>query len=389
MADSVPGRDLAEPSAELRQVFDQVQLEKYQAVLARLATPYKVDRRGRASRSEFSDKKIDASTGVVSTVRDLSLYARALGEQQLLQSDAMNAMWSNVTVAGTARPTGLGWFVQTYNGEKARLALRLRAGRVLVADRHDTRQAPHADPAGQQRRPERTVRPCRRRRLDVAVRGRFSEACSSDPDLSPLPRRSSLWRRRWPSADWFITPFIGAKFEGATSSIVDLDDGASNTRMTLGVSTTILSDQIFGVEGEFGYTPRFFERSGDAISSPAATSLTLMGNVVAAVPKTVTRDSLRPYVVGGVGLIHISIDDVAGILPVNSNLLGHRRRRRRHRTADQPHERAVRSAPLPQCRRGETSPGSAPTSISFWRATVGVVAARQSILRAVSSSCSA
>ena len=118
MIDSVPGRDLADPSAELRQSFDQAELERYQAVLARLATPYKVDRRGRATRSELPDKKIDASTGVVSSVRDLALYDRALDEQRLLRPDAMSAMWSNVTVAGTARPTGLGWFVQTYNGEK-------------------------------------------------------------------------------------------------------------------------------------------------------------------------------------------------------------------------------------------------------------------------------
>ena len=41
--------------------------------------------------------------------------------------------------------------------------------------------------------------------------------------------------------------------------------------MTLGVSATILSDDIFGIEGELAYTPRFFSGPGGA-SSHRATS---------------------------------------------------------------------------------------------------------------------
>jgi hypothetical protein len=123
------------------------------------------------------------------------------------------------------------------------------------------------------------------------------------------------------SAEWFISPFIGAKF-ASTTSIVNLEQGASNTRMTLGVSVAILSDEIFGVEGELGYSPRFFERSGGSGLVARSNVTTLMGNVLIAVPRRITRDSLRPYAVAGVGLVHVGIRDIVNVLPVDTDLLG-------------------------------------------------------------------
>ena len=40
------------------------------------------------------------------------------GDRVLLHDEALRAMWSNVSSTGTVRPTGLGWFVQSYNGEQ-------------------------------------------------------------------------------------------------------------------------------------------------------------------------------------------------------------------------------------------------------------------------------
>ena len=116
MVDSVPGRDLEDPSSDARPSFDAAQLARYSSILARLAVPYKVDR-GRATRSELPPKRLDASTGLVSSARDLAYYDAALEKRLLLHDDALNMMWSNRTAAGATRPTGLGWFVQTYNGE--------------------------------------------------------------------------------------------------------------------------------------------------------------------------------------------------------------------------------------------------------------------------------
>ncbi len=118
MFDSVPGRDLNEATSLARDSFSQGQLDRYRAVLARLAVPYRVDRRGKATRGDYPPSRIDASTGLVSTALDLARYDAAIDDRVLLHDDAIRTMWSNVSLTGSSRPTGLGWFVQNYNGEQ-------------------------------------------------------------------------------------------------------------------------------------------------------------------------------------------------------------------------------------------------------------------------------
>jgi hypothetical protein len=173
------------------------------------------------------------------------------------------------------------------------------------------------------------------------------------------------------SAEWFIAPFIGAKFAGSTS-IVDLEQGASNTRMTLGASFLVVSDDVFGVEGEFGYSPRFFERSSGSGLTARSNVTTLMGNVVMAVPARITRDGLRPYAAVGIGLIHVGIKDIINLLPVDGNLLGlsfggGAIGRLTNRTSVRFDVRHLRSV-----GRGDEVPSIGDTSISYWRATAGV-----------------
>ncbi|HUE87216.1 MAG TPA: hypothetical protein VMO26_14165 [Vicinamibacterales bacterium] len=121
-------------------------------------------------------------------------------------------------------------------------------------------------------------------------------------------------------ADFFVTPFAGIKFAG-DASIPNLDFGASNTKFTLGGMAGVLGDGIFGVEADVAYVPRFFERSSGSLVTRSHV-FTLMGNVIVTVPRTITGYSLRPFVSGGAGLMRVKIDDIADILPVNSNLLG-------------------------------------------------------------------
>lgn len=116
MQDSVPGRDVTDPDSLARPSFEKAQLERYQDALARLAVPYRVDQRRRATRSELPPKRLDASIGLVSSAQDLGKYVAHLDE--MLRGDSLETMWSNRTAAGAARPTGLGWFVQQYNGER-------------------------------------------------------------------------------------------------------------------------------------------------------------------------------------------------------------------------------------------------------------------------------
>jgi hypothetical protein len=176
------------------------------------------------------------------------------------------------------------------------------------------------------------------------------------------------------SADWFITPYLGIKFASSTS-LVDLEQGASNPKMTLGVSATLLSDRILGIEGEFGYYPRFFERSGtsDLVSRSHVT--TLFGNVVFALPRAITRESLRPYAVAGVGLIHVGIDDLVSILPVDTNLLGlgiggGALGRLTNRTSVRFEVRHIRN--LVPANENVLDFGTTGRPIKYWRATVGV-----------------
>jgi CubicO group peptidase (beta-lactamase class C family) len=118
MRDSVPGRDLQDRNAAPPDLYDPAHLDRYVSVLARLAVPYRVDRRGRATRTELPVEGINAATGLVSTARDLARFDAAL-DTFLLLEDTRSMAWSNSTTRDQATlPTGLGWFVQTYQGER-------------------------------------------------------------------------------------------------------------------------------------------------------------------------------------------------------------------------------------------------------------------------------
>jgi CubicO group peptidase (beta-lactamase class C family) len=116
MFDSVPGYDLDRPTAFMQEIFDPADLARYQAVLRRIAVPYRVDR-GRPARSSISPREpaIDASTGLVTTALDLARFDRALDEELLIGPGLLGYM-RNGAQPGT--PRGLGWFVQAYNGER-------------------------------------------------------------------------------------------------------------------------------------------------------------------------------------------------------------------------------------------------------------------------------
>ena len=62
---------------------------------------------------------MNAATGMVSTAQDLARFDAALDDGDLLHSDMLAVAWHNVTTSsGAPLPSGLGWFVQNYNGER-------------------------------------------------------------------------------------------------------------------------------------------------------------------------------------------------------------------------------------------------------------------------------
>ncbi|MGH9195216.1 MAG: hypothetical protein ACRD1T_05710 [Acidimicrobiia bacterium] len=126
------------------------------------------------------------------------------------------------------------------------------------------------------------------------------------------------------SGDWFITPFVGATFKGKTS-FVDPESAAGLVKWNYGGNLTVVGSGGLGVEVDFGRTPGFFEHEDNPDCPECVTGssvTTLAGNVVLAVPLSVTRQSLRPYASGGLGMIRVHLREIADIVPVNTTLLG-------------------------------------------------------------------
>ena len=126
-----------------------------------------------------------------------------------------------------------------------------------------------------------------------------------------------LTSARIDAEDRQIRPFIGATFGGGTT-FVELDRGKAN--LAVGISAVFLGD-VFGAEVDIADAPGFFE-SGDTHLVISSRVTTLSGNVVVAAPHRWTEYSLRPYVVGGGGLMRVTtttsfnVFDVSRVIPV-------------------------------------------------------------------------
>jgi hypothetical protein len=178
-------------------------------------------------------------------------------------------------------------------------------------------------------------------------------------------------------AELLAIPFIGSAFQGqATLPALGIISPAPvdlSKSLVIGGAGMWLTSGVLGAEAELTHSPRFFERATalgvpDTVISSSAT--TFSGNLVVAMPRSVTRDSLRPYVVGGLGLMGISIDGtIPSINKVDRNVLalnigggviGYLGDRSGVRF-DLRRSRVVRDGETPGMR------------LSYWRASVGVI----------------
>lgn len=121
------------------------------------------------------------------------------------------------------------------------------------------------------------------------------------------------------SASWHFAPFVGMTFLGDTS-IVDLDDAVRQRHWNLGGAVTFVGGWPVALEAIFVYVPGLFER-GESQTITASRSIALMGNVVLTTPRVWNEYGLRPFVSGGLGLLHAAHNDPA--LPVRANLLAY------------------------------------------------------------------
>jgi len=119
MSDSVPGSDVVRltPPAE---GFTAQDLDQFSGALRRLATPYSVDKRGRATPSTYVASTLTPASGLISSVRDLEKFDLALKNGAFIRS----ASWLTLMFTppagsnGQPLPHAFGWFAQDYNGER-------------------------------------------------------------------------------------------------------------------------------------------------------------------------------------------------------------------------------------------------------------------------------
>ena len=110
MADSVPGHDLESATETASAAFDPPTLTRYRAVLVRIAKPYVV-RDSHPTLSEYPPKGINASAGLVSTVRDLARYDAAMDAHVLMSPSTRMIAWTPFRLSsGRESPYALGWF---------------------------------------------------------------------------------------------------------------------------------------------------------------------------------------------------------------------------------------------------------------------------------------
>ena len=181
-------------------------------------------------------------------------------------------------------------------------------------------------------------------------------------------------------ADWLITPFLGGTFASETI-IPDLEQSAGTKKLVVGAAAGWLGDGVLGVELDFAYAPRFFERDSTAGLATGSNVVTLGGDLLVTLPVSVTRESLRPYFVAGGGWVHAAIEEGQGIFP---ELFGRARNAfgmsvgggaigfLSQRTGLRFDVREVRSLE----RDVNLFTGEREPLVRFWRATVGVVIRR-------------
>jgi hypothetical protein len=127
-----------------------------------------------------------------------------------------------------------------------------------------------------------------------------------------------LWPPSVASAEWQVKPFLGVTFGGGTT-LLEPEMAVGRANVMVGINALLIGDTL-GVEADLGYAPGFFQ-TGDLqqplVVSSSATTLT--ANVLVAVPRHLTQYTLRPYFVGGGGLMHAGFEDFFG-LTVRSTL---------------------------------------------------------------------
>ena len=126
------------------------------------------------------------------------------------------------------------------------------------------------------------------------------------------------------AAQWQFKPFVGATYNGSTTFVIaNLDQAVEHPHFAFGGSASYLGE-IFGLEADFSHAPSFFQRGSQPVSNsqPGIVNsgvTTFTGNVIVALPRHLTEYTLRPYIVGGAGMMHVTLEDLLGVFQVSQN----------------------------------------------------------------------
>src|SRR5262249_52757985 len=92
-------------------------IDRYRATLGRVAVPYRMVNHRPVRNTDYQGRALDAADGIVTTARDLAKFDLALSSGFLLSPASRNLSWTQTFAGAVPMPTGLGWFVQGYNGQ--------------------------------------------------------------------------------------------------------------------------------------------------------------------------------------------------------------------------------------------------------------------------------
>lgn len=113
MTSSVPGSEAVQlPTSGL---FAASTVDQYNGILRRMALPYRGE--SPPARSDYSPAPLTAASGIISTVEDLAKFDIALSDNDLLSAELVAQSFQ----PGPNRPTGLGWFIQSYGSGTEKL----------------------------------------------------------------------------------------------------------------------------------------------------------------------------------------------------------------------------------------------------------------------------
>ncbi len=118
-------------------------------------------------------------------------------------------------------------------------------------------------------------------------------------------------------AEGLIVPFFGVNFGGDSGK--DLGGAVDASRFNYGVSFAFMGGGVFGVEADIAYSPDFYGKTDAGGSS----NLTFMTNLLLGIPfGGQSGFGVRPYAVGGIGVIRSDINSLGDAFNTTENQFG-------------------------------------------------------------------